>query len=286
MKSLILAVALVATPGLSQAAGCQAAFGALIDMLVAGDVIDEAPTALVRERPNGWCGVRALRVKVDRRTNLAIEEFAWRGEDMERFVTGGLPPTALEISAKGVRTPRHLGDADLDEEIAMAMLAEGSFDIDLSAAWERGARQLVLEDVRLRKTSGDELRLNATIDNIDLTSQATIQMSAGGLALSSASLDVKTEEAFVPFFKGLGDSGDSALDEFLARFPAETLNESSREALRKLSEHGPIGDLSIGFAAEGGFSALRFAPFYISGTIPDRAAIWDGVVLDVSFLPR
>ncbi len=287
MKTLILAaVFLAATPAATLAAGCQAAFGALTAMLVSKGAIDEAPTALVRERPEGWCGVRALRVVLDSRTNLAIEEFAWRGEDMDRFVSSGLPPRALEISAKGVRMSPTFGDAAIDEEIAMSMLGHKGFDLEFAGQWEQGARQVVLRDVLFRKPSGDQVRLSATIDNVDLTSIATIQMSAGSMAISRMSLAVNTVDAFVPFFSGLSDADPADLEELLTKFSEDALDEESREALRLLSEHGPVGQLDIDFFAEAGFGSLRLLPYVIGGAPPDVSSLWDGVVFDVSFSPR
>ena len=286
MKSVVFAAVLAATPAVTQAAGCQAAFGALTAMLVANGAIDEAPAALVRERPEGWCGVRALRVKIDSRNTFAIEELSWRGEDMDRFVSAGLPPTALEFEAKGARMSPTYGDAAVDEDIAMAMLSKEGFDLDFAAQWEQGARRLVLRKLVFGKASGDSLRASANIDNVDLTSLTTIQMSAGGLSLSRLTLAIETVDAFVPFFSGFSDANPARLEAFLAKFSDEALDDDSRAAVRLLAEQGPIGTLNLDFVAESGFGSSRLLPYILGGVAPDVDAIWDGVVIDVSFMPR
>ena len=280
MKAWILAASLAATPGASLAAGCQEEFGALIDMLVESEAIETAPTALVRQRPNDWCGVRALRIKVDARTTLAIEELAWRGEETDRFVSNGLPPTALEIDAKGVRVSQ---GASSGEEIIADLLSDTGTDVIFSAWWDADARRLNLVNATAKKDSGDEISLAASIDNVDLTSLATIQLSGGSLSLASAVLTLRTVEAFAPYVRGMGDV--EAVEAWMDGMPADTLDAGSRRALSRYAEEGPVGDLTLRFVADGGFGALRFAPFFVSGQPLDPAALWQGVEIDVSFSP-
>lgn len=285
MKTWVFAAAIAVAPSASLAAGCQETFTALLDMLVDDGAIEEAPTALVRARTDNWCGVRALRVPLETGQILAIEDFAWRGVDMDRFVSAGLPPTALDVSAKGVRFARATGDATTDA-LLLEMLAGTGMDVSFSGEWEKATRSLAVHNLTLSKDDGDRISLSAAIDNIDLTSTATIQMSAGGWSASKMGISAQIGDVFGRYAQRATNVDAEVAEASLAELPDEVMARASKDALVRFIDSDRLGLLTVTASSDPGFSALRLAPLFMAGGSLDPAQLWNGVVFDIGFVPR
>ncbi|MEM9972234.1 MAG: hypothetical protein AAF762_14225 [Pseudomonadota bacterium] len=246
----------------------------MTDQLIADEALEEAPRALVRSRPDGWCGVRSLRVALEDGMTLSIEDFTWRGADMERFLNDGLPPTALEVNAKRV----NLSGGD---SVGFAGLAGPSgLDLSLAVVWDEGRNFLDVRQIDVRSSNGDRLTLSAHIDNVDLSSEAAMQMSATAWSVSKAVIGIGVGEALQELVPGVD------LSTLVSALPGDVLSSGSAAAISQYNADGPQGNLTFDVAATPGLGPARFLPVFMSGLDPMDASLWSGVALDIAFAPR
>lgn len=303
-RFLALAVVLMlAQPVHAQPANCQAQWLRLSET-VAGAFGVEAPTpGIVRELANGGCRTNGLTFKTDEKVSLKAESLQWRGRDMERFVTEGLPPTAFDLEVKGVRVVPTFGDPAYQYLLDLQSRGQ-NIEVGLALDWDEAEKVLRVENLLISLPNEDFIRYAARIEGVDLSTKESLQMSAGSFGVTGAELVVRSERFFqnyLLFPLGLAllnghPNPEARIAELkaeargiIATVPERFLSSTSKAALGDLLDDlpEPSGILRIEQRADPGIGVARGMAMAMRAesmeTVADLWTLFDGVEVDIHY---
>lgn len=306
MRLGVIAAALLALPTGLQAANCTSQWTAINDLLVRTGRFETPLPGIVREGADGSCRIDGVDIPVDQRLRIAADRVQWTGTNMDRFVSDGLPPTALTLSVEGITINPDLGDRTLSY-LNRIQNRGRTIDLLFDADWSATDRRLSLNALNLSFPEDDHVHFNAEIDGVDLTTRNTIVMSAGSMAITRAVTDIRSTRLFQDYLlQPLGfsllyrsDDPEARVAElkdmargYIAMVPQDILPQSSQAALLMLLEEmpDPSGRLIIEKTATPGIGPARFATLAMRrGGIKDSTQIFaalKGLVVNITFEPQ
>ena len=299
----LAAVLMLAQPAHAQPANCKAQWLRLSET-VAGVFGVEAPTpGIVRELANGGCRTNGLTFKTDENVSLKADSLQWRGRDMERFVTEGLPPTAFDLEVKGVRIVPTIGDPTYQYLLDLQSRGQ-NIEVGLALDWNEAEKVLSVENLLISLPNDDFIRYEARIEGVDLSTMQSLQMSAGSFGMTHSVLVVRSERFFQNYLMlPLGHAllaGEPDPEARVAELKAESrgiiaivpgwlLSSASKTALGDLLDDlpDPSGTLRIEQRADPGVGAARgMALAMRAGSMETVADLWsllNGIEVDVSY---
>jgi hypothetical protein len=211
-------------------------------------------------------------------------------------------PDRLEITVEGLHATVATGMAQLDY-LYRAQARAATIRAEAALSWDAGTRSVTVEAVEIDVPGDNLLRLTASIDGVDLSSDAAMQMSATGFALREADLTVRTHGLFEgyllmslgPLF--LPQDGDmtAAMAGLQAEataavmaLPADSFPDPSKSALAALIAElpNPRGTLRLAVRAEPGFGPTRFMGYAATGvpdSLAEAAPLLDGVTFSIGW---
>ena len=264
------------SPSPAQASECTQQWGAITTFLGEFANIDDFPPVIARSMADGGCRVSGIELPFDRRTKLTIRTLTWSGDDLDRVVSQGLPPRAVNIAIESIRRKSTFGIPEVDRDIDQ-FLAKLDADLNLVAHWNEDTRQASLDLLSIRMQQGDYLTARAIADNVDFGSKAKMQMSAGGFSIPSVWVQFETIGTFEklltdPFGSSLwGRSEDRAervemMEGNVDLLPDAFAPPASKAAIKAFFKDTPKpkGAVRIEINASAGLGPVRFLP-YVSG---------------------
>lgn len=304
IRGLILALLMVAP--LSAQASCRDQWASLNDLLIKTRALETSLPGIVREGVNNTCRING--VKIPTRNNvvtIATKSIVWSGQDMERFVAEGLPPTSLSLSVKGISIVPDFRDKTLTYLNELQNRGR-TIDLALVADWDKDTKALSLAALNLEFPQDDFIRLSADLEGVDLTTLSTMQMSVGSVSLTNFTADIRSLRMFKDYLLQpigmavLSGSDDpearvakfkDAAKTIITKVPQSILPSASQSALTALVDDLPdlSGALKLTAVAEPGIGTARFLPLVLRG----RSAIspgqeWsllDGLSVDATYQP-
>ncbi len=294
-----LALALLALSVLPAQADCRAEWERLGELLVDNRIVTSAPRGVALTTQDG-CRVTAPSLPDAGNMSVKAREMVWSGEGMARFSDDGLPPIALDLELTGMRFIPRLGDRRMSYLMEIQGFGEG-IDLTLRARWDADAQRLNLSTLRLDFPGEDSLSFSATVEGVDLSDRAAMQMSAGRFAITRTVTVIRSERLFqevllMPLGMALLDpEGDPEAQveklkadalEVIADLPEASLPPDSRAALERLIADmpEPSGVLSVVMTADPGLGAAR--GMRLAADPDNLDAVLDGVVYDIDYVRR
>lgn len=251
-----------------------------------------------------WCEIADLVVDFPGEyvPDWHMDRLAYRGSALGWIADGSTVPEGLEVVVQGLRLVVQTGDPQMDWLFA-AQSRPNAIDAEASLSWDPAARLLRLEGLSIDFPGENLLQASASVAGVDLSSDATIEMSLSGFALTEADLRITTHglfEWYVLMTMGptiLPSEGDMEaafaslqkdLKAFVADLPRASFSDASKAALVALIGElpNPSGDLTLGLRAEPGLGPVRFAGYAVHGMQEletDLAPLLRGVTVDVGW---
>lgn len=284
MRALVLSLALLAGPGLAETmtlARCQDAWRAASDRI---GIDQAAPSRGFRQgvTVDGWCELRAGQPGLE---DAGFSRLLWRAEGIDRFIADGTPPTSLRVRVHGIRPDDAPAGAEFDASLVLRQVP--------------ATRQLLVEEMRVTSSLGDEVHITAVFDRVDFSSWSMAQVSLGSLLLSRVIVRAQLEPILArAMWSEL--SVDVRGDPAAARAAAERALDSLPETLLAPGADAqildfiddmpnPRGELEIGLSADPGLGVVQFVLYGLSldtalGQTPVPAL--HGVTIDVIWAPE
>ena len=283
---------LLAAPAFAQSAppmstsDCRDSFALLTAATQAAPTFSRAPSL----KSDGWCAASGVSINTDSTVEVRAQELRWRIGGFDRL-QAGLPPTAISLTASGVRYVPRVDDA------VMNYLFDVQFDqndmmIDVDAFWDQSKNTVSLARARVVFDDDNSVSASGLVRDIDLSDLTTLQLSVGQLAVTDVSLTVQSNGLFENFLAmplGMAvldgsedpqadvDKMKSSGQQILADIPNDILDENSATALGAVIADmpHPSGTLSLHLQSEQGLGAMRLMPMAMMWSGDDLAAIWD-----------
>ena len=299
----LAAVLMLAHPAHAQPVSCKAQWLRLSET-VAGAFGVEAPTpGIVRELANGGCRTNGLTFKTDENVSLKAESLQWRGRDMERFVSEGLPPTAFNLELSGVRIVPTFGDPTYQYLLDLQSRGQ-NIEVELALDWDAAEKVLRVENLLISLPNDDFIRYENRIEGVDLSTKQSLQMSAGSFGMTHSVLVVRSERFFqnyllLPLGLALLDGHPNPAARIaelkaegkalIAIVPGWLLSSASKAALGDLLEDlpDPSGTLRIEQRADPGMGVARGMAMAVRiqamEEVGDLWSLFEGIEVDVSY---
>lgn len=263
--------------------------------------------AEVRLDDENWCLVEAATIDVDTGTQVGLDHIRWRASDMARFAEDGLPPRALEVTARGIRVLPQTGDPVYDYLLGLQTRSGAGIGFDLSLRWDGLQDALLIDTATLTLDAANRIEISGRIDGVDLTDAASIQMSLGTAGLRD--LLIKTQfdgwfETYVAVPLGVGVLRDDGVApaaqvaalkrqaiEFIEALPEGIVPPTSRSALAAFitAMPQPRGAAQLQLSAQPTLSAARLMPLALrdpsSPLTETMGATLEGTTLLFSWSP-
>jgi hypothetical protein len=224
------------------------------------------------------------------------------GQALPWLVGDAATPDRLDLRVEGLHFLISTDMAQLDYLYAAQARAQ-PIRGEIALAWDKEAKRLTIERLEIDFPGDNLVQLSAEIDQIDLSTQAAMQMSLTGLALKRADLAVRTHglfEWYVLMPLGpmlLPSEGDmaAAMAELKAEavtliqaLPAASFPEASKTSLATLTGEmpNPAGTLTVTVDASDGFGPTRFMGYAATGapgSFEGLAALLDGVTFAIGW---
>ena len=178
---ILAAAALIAGPAAAQDLVTQSQCVQMLAGVHA--MIDSEPQALDVAVDNaGWCVATDIAISLDSNGTARLQSLRWRGSDLDRFVTQGLPPRSIEVIGEGFGVVPNIGDPVFDYLVSL-QTANSDTEFGLKARWDGVQNVVVLEQAVVRFDDDNRIEASARIEGVNLTDFATIQASAGTVGL-------------------------------------------------------------------------------------------------------
>lgn len=217
----------------------------------------------------------------------------------------GRVPERLDLRVSALRLVVQTGDAQMDYLFA-AQARANPIQIDLALAWDKSARELLLERLEIDFPGENQVSLTAKVAGVDLSSTGAMQMSATSFAVTEADLTVQSHGLFEWYalmalgpmvlpregdMEAAADTLRADLAATVADLPASTFPDASRQALQALIEElpNPAGVLSLSLRSDAGVGPARLMGYAMTGvpTSMDAAApLFDGVKISIGWEPE
>lgn len=292
---------MLATGAQAQDANCRAQWSQLSALLQQTGRIDAPLPGLIRETADGGCRTNGLVFPASEHVTIKVDSVRWRGTDLARFTSQGLPPTSLVLWLEGVAVVPVIGDPVFN--YLQGIQAQSSaIDAHVSIDWDDEARVLQLESLRIDLPQDDYIEASALIEGVDLSTKRSIQMSAGSFAISSQKLVVRSTHMFqsyllIPLGMALLDGAENPAKrtDDLKRMardaidlaPSDVLSPATKSALRATVADmpAPSGVLTVQQQADPGLGPARFLRLATEGlsSIDDFWDVLDGVEITVTY---
>ncbi len=257
---------------------------------------------------NGWCLFENIRYKQPASTYGAafeIDTLLLRGEAFGVMIFAEPPPgpvVSAEVMFEGARTVPQTDMARMNYLFA-AQARVSSTSGEMALEWDSETNMLTLTKFAVDFPGDNAISLTAKVNNVNLSSNAAMQMSATGFAVTDLSLEITSHGLFenVPLMLlgnlVLPDDGDMEVEaaklralaqDGVAALPDASVSMASKDALSQLIDElpNPAGRLTVDMRAESGFGPARLAAFAVRGlptSVADAAPLFNGVTFDVTW---
>lgn len=255
---IVASASLLTPPAMAaDAADCAASWQA-----VTGYLSDFEHTASPPERTDtGRCALRDLSIAVPPYQRVEVEELSWDGDGLARLEEG-LPPRSLDLRFTGARMLTVLPEDPVQSYLFQEM-ARAQQDISGGIRYHWSAHEpLVLDEAHVDFGRGNQIRLRAQLEQVDLSSLDSIAETAATAGISDLTLRIGSYGLFETLaLMPLGSAVLSAepapedqVDAMKARaqialnaLPETLLDSPSKAALSEViaSMPHPRGDLSL-----------------------------------------
>lgn len=252
---------------------CRATWRAIGEMLPqrergAGSARDEFLAVSHRVSADGWCRLSGADPALDGAQFATLD---WRAEGLADALAGGDFPLAVQIRIDDLR-PEDTTPPSRTDFVPPP-------PVDVSATLRRlpETRQLIIEELRLTSPAGDDLRVTAVFDRVDLSSLAMAQMSMGSVSLrqvnARARLNGWVESQIVPTLdvdiRGDPAAIRQAARDAVADLPDALFTPDAKDNLTAFAASlpAPRGDLELSFASDTGVGALQLVMFGTSAAM-------------------
>lgn len=263
------------------------------------------PLGLIRERADGGCRTNGLSFPMNDTITVKADSLTWNGRDMERFVADALPPTAFDFQLNGIRVIPTVGDPAF-QYLQDVQTRGRKIDVSLSLDWDEATKIVRIDALRVNFPGEDFVSFIGVVEDVDLTSQSSLQASAGRFGLTSGNLDVRSRRLFqdyllLPLGLTLLDGTDDPAAEIsklkdvavtaIDAASTDVLPASSKAALKAVVADfpDPSGHLQIKQTANPGIGVARGLGLAVRGrSIEDPSGFWgllDGIKFDVTYDP-
>lgn len=300
---IVVALMVLATSAQAQPVNCAAQWSRLNDLLAKARSIEVPIPGLIRQTASGSCRTNGIRFPVGDKVQVKADRLSWAGRDLDRFVSEGLPPTALAVDLEGITISPDIGDPVFS--YLQGIQARGStFGLSINLDWDEAENVLRVVAVRFLMPEDDYVEFQARIEGVDLTSASSMQFSVGSFALTQSSIKVRSKRMFQDYLllplglailEGAEDPAEK-VDELrvfanasIDQAPDQIVPTESKSALKALVQDlpEPSGVLSIDQTASPGIGPARFIPFAIGGakfeSIDDIWQVLNGVSLAITY---
>jgi len=309
-RSVLTALALSAAPALAQTAALDTCRGTLEAAKPFAGAID-APIRkpVITRLEDGWCVVSNLDLEAQRdySPGLVADRIAWRGEGLDAASQGAAMPLNLALQIQGFRIVARTPDAATNYLMrAQAFAGREGIDADISLRRDPEAKTLLIEHISIDFPGENTLSVSARIEQVDLSTQASTQMSVGSAAITEVAFEMQSNGFFETYllpvltYRLLADAEDpeARAEElkleaaaWIASLPDDFMSGASRGAVAAFIEDlpNPTGMLSIEFSAPSGFRPARFVMFE---QVPEDGLgdtilrVFDGAAFTVTYRPR
>jgi hypothetical protein len=217
----------------------------------------------------------------------------------------GRAPDRLDLRVRDLRLVVQTGDGQMDYLFA-AQARANPIQVDLALAWDKSARELLLERLEIDFVGENLVSLSAKAAGVDLSSTGAMQMSATSFAVTDLDLTVQSHGLFEWYaLMALGPmvlprEGDmeaaaealrADLGAMVADLPAATFPDASRQALTALIEElpNPAGVLSLSLRSDAGVGPARLMGYALTGgpaSMEAAAPLFDGVRISIGWEPE
>ena len=141
------------------------------------------------------CVLRDLRVSWGRTMDFRLRALAFRGDGFARFLSDGLPPTALVLRAEGMRRVPKMSDPVMRYLIEERFALHG-VDAALSLHWREETGELVLDRLFLDFPGENAIEVSALADGISLISLESLLQSEATFGLRKVSATIALHGLF------------------------------------------------------------------------------------------
>ncbi|KPP93734.1 MAG: BMC domain [Rhodobacteraceae bacterium HLUCCA08] len=284
MRALALTLALLAGPVAAERmtlGNCIAGLEALAER---SNAALDATVRRLRQgvTGDGWCEMRGTQPGIE---ELGFDRLLWRAEGIDGFIAEGTPPMALSVRVLGLRPDDAPVGAVFDASLVLRQVPE--------------ARQLLVEELRVTSSLGDEVHITAVFDRVDVSTWSMAQVSLGSLLLTRVILRAELEPILARAlwselsveFKGDPGAARAAVERGLDALPDTLLAPGADAQILAFVDDmpSPRGELEIGLSADPGLGVLQFVLYGQSlyaalGQAPVPAL--QGVTIDVIWAPE
>ena len=288
-----------AAEGLTGQALCDAVWAKVV-----ASMKDLAVNGRVAPMQGDWCVVEAPLVAFDDVYPLdwQADRLRFTGSALGWLVDGSVLPERLEIEVEGLRMLVRTGIPQMDWLFA-AQARPNRIEARAALSWDAAARSLRLDELRVDFPGENLVELSATATGVDLSSDAAVQMSATGFALTGLDLHVETHGLFEwyalmtlgPMVMPQEGDMDAAAEAIradllaaIAELPATSFSAAGKAALVALVQElpNPAGDLVVAVKAAPGIGPVRLGGYVMTGvpaTVAAAAPVFEGVKVDVGW---
>jgi hypothetical protein len=217
----------------------------------------------------------------------------------------GRAPDRLDLRVRDLRLVVQTGDGQMDYLFA-AQARANPIQVDLALAWDKSARELLLERLEVDFVGENLVSLSAKAAGVDLSSTGAMQMSATSFAVTELDLTVQSHGLFEWYalmalgpmvlpregdMEAAADALRADLAAMVADLPVETFPDSSRQALTALIEElpNPAGVLSLSLRSDAGVGPARLMGYALTGvpaSMEAAAPLFDGVRINIGWEPE
>lgn len=254
----------------------------------------------------GWCRFTDLAMAGPQaRMTFRIAELHLRGYALGYIAANEVPvaPGMLfEARVEGFRMAATIGQPQTDWLFA-AQSKTALIDAEISLDWDMAAKALILSKLVVDFPGDNLVSATARVENVDLSSDAAMQMSAAGFAVTDVALDVAMHGLFETYlllplgaamlpYEGDMDAAAANLRTTaltgLAALPDAAFPAATKDALARFltALPNPWGELSVKFRADPGYGPVRLGSIAMTGvpqTMADAEMLFQGIGLDVAW---
>ena len=109
---------------------------------------------LFRQTADKGCRTNGLVFPVNEHVVVKAESLTWSGRDMDRFVEGGLPPTAIALTLSGIRIVPQVGDKTF--QYLQDVQSRGqNIEVSLSVNWDAADNVVSVDNLLISITCKD-----------------------------------------------------------------------------------------------------------------------------------
>ena len=308
MKTLLAVIALTfaaSTQAGAQQVNCASEWKRMSDVVASVTGAKLPSLGLIRQRADGGCTTNGITMSADRNLKVKADSLSWNGRDMERFVTEGLPPTAFDIQIKGITLVPTIGDPAF--VYLQGIQARGrKIDVSVALNWDRETNIARVQDILISLPNDDYILIDATIEGVDLSTNASTNASLGTMGMTSANMTIRSSRIFqdyllLPLGMALLDGHDdpdrrvtelkAEAQAALRKAPNSIVSAQSLTALSTLISElpDPSGILEIRQTATPGLGVARGMSMAMRQgrleSLDDLWSIYDGIRFDVTYKP-